>query len=403
MSEYGITEEDMKECIDYDLCLEEYNKILLLRSQRISYCIGFSMFFLMMLYCVKINILPNAICLQKDDIGGICTILIIVGIPFSFAITSLFSKLIPISLIQYFVKKMLMLPHRPIHLCQTKLYKDALNSFYAKNKRIDITYPGIKDTRYDIVLYANQQYESFVANLITFTEKKNREILKDNAKHFQKFWFELDPFDFEKEVAEWFRRKGFKARTTKKSGDEGIDIVVKKDNYTAYVQCKRYTTSKVDRPTLNALYGVVCADNVNQGIIVCLNGVTKEAALFAERTNIRVYTINDLAPEDDLFHRFIPNDLLSLQLTTLNEDWYKIGAICFCSTCFQKKEDAANWISRLPNHNKVYIHTINGLYFILYCDEELHPELDSHFNPKPTKYNNSFYKYKRVRRRKYYY
>ena len=120
----------------------------------------------------------------------------------------------------------------------------------------------------------------------------------------------MNPFEFEKEVAYWFEQQGYNSIVTKKTGDGGVDIIISKGKYKAYVQCKRYKTSKIDRPTLNALYGVVCADNVDQGIVVCLLGITDEANEFAKKVGIKIITVDELAPKDDLFQHKIKKETL---------------------------------------------------------------------------------------------
>ena len=184
---------------------------------------------------------------------------------------------------------------------QVQMYKNACSNFEDGKMNLWQKHAGIDSVNYDIVLFGSKCIIELVGKIIKFTDHNNGIIYKDNLRQEQKFWYELDPYDFELEVAHWFEQQGYHTHVISKTGDGGIDIIVSKPNYIAYVQCKRYRTSKVDRPTLNALYGNVCADKVNQGIVVCLLGVTEEAKEFASKVGIKIITVDDLAPENSLF------------------------------------------------------------------------------------------------------
>ena len=51
---------------------------------------------------------------------------------------------------------------------------------------------------------------------------------------------QLDPVAFERFVGSLFERMGYQVQTTALSGDEGVDLILRKDQKLAIVQCKRY-------------------------------------------------------------------------------------------------------------------------------------------------------------------
>lgn len=65
---------------------------------------------------------------------------------------------------------------------------------------------------------------------------------------------ELSPEQFEYFVADIFRSMGFQARVTRQSGDNGIDIELRKAGKRYVVQCKRYRGT-VGEPTVREFYG----------------------------------------------------------------------------------------------------------------------------------------------------
>lgn len=51
----------------------------------------------------------------------------------------------------------------------------------------------------------------------------------------------ISPYEFEKECARILNKKGFNARATKGSGDQGVDVLAEKNNIKIAIQCKQYS------------------------------------------------------------------------------------------------------------------------------------------------------------------
>lgn len=216
-------------------------------------------------------------------------------------------------------------------------YMKECKQFEKKENDYCLEFPGIYKTDYDLSSFGAKCIESFLKEVISFTNIQNGVIYKENLRQEQRYWFDLDPFEFEKEVAYWFEQQGYNSIVTKKTGDGGVDIIISKGKYKAYVQCKRYKTSKVDRPTLNALYGVVCADKVDQGIVVCLLGITDEANEFAKKVGIKIVTVDELAPKDDLFQHKIKKEKLCACPVQNNKYWVEVGNFKLNTNAYRKK------------------------------------------------------------------
>ena len=87
------------------------------------------------------------------------------------------------------------------------------------------------------------------------------------------FWEDLNGLDFEKEIANLYRKLGYETTLTPATADGGVDIILRKDGERIAVQCKHHK-NPVGPNDVRALQGVVVAQKFNSGIFVSLNGYT---------------------------------------------------------------------------------------------------------------------------------
>lgn len=129
-------------------------------------------------------------------------------------------------------------------------------------------------------------------------EQYNRELEKYKGhitKSSRDFWINLNPYEFEREVAMLFERLGCYARVTRGSGDGGVDIVLVKNNKKVAVQCKHHATP-VGPSYIRELIGVTASQGYSACIFVSLNGYTKAAENEAKqsRVTIELLSLTDL-------------------------------------------------------------------------------------------------------------
>ena len=105
----------------------------------------------------------------------------------------------------------------------------------------------------------------------------------------------MQPKEFEEYVAELFRKLGYEAEAVGRSHDGGIDVIIKKDGVTGYVQCKKYISSVVPVGAVRDFYGAL-ADRLStgKGYFVTTNIFTLEAEKFAEGKPIELIDGNRL-------------------------------------------------------------------------------------------------------------
>lgn len=257
-----------------------------------------------------------------------------------------------------------------------------------KEKEIDylFEFPGIHKTDYDLSAFGAKCIESFLKEVISFTNIQNGIIYKENLRQEQRYWFE---------------QQGYNSIVTKKTGDGGVDIIISKGKYKAYVQCKRYKTSKVDRPTLNALYGVVCADNVDQGIVVCLLGITDEANEFAKKVGIKIITVDELAPKDDLFQHKIKKETLCAYPVQNNKYWVEVGNFKLNTNAYRRRENVLEKSSKWNNSELYHPVEYKGIYLCLYCHQDDFVKFSEWYKLKEKASYTRKYKKKLYRRNRY--
>ena len=102
--------------------------------------------------------------------------------------------------------------------------------------------------------------------------------------------------DFERYVAEAYRRRGFDVeRTGSPVGDAGIDIILRKDGLTTLVQCKHWKDRKVGVRPVRELLGVMASQGACSGVLVTSGRFTSEAQEFGKGNPIQLIDGQSLA------------------------------------------------------------------------------------------------------------
>ena len=105
------------------------------------------------------------------------------------------------------------------------------------------------------------------------------------------WWWTLDGWSFEEEVAEIFRLNGYLVEVTKKTGDGGVDLILWKDDEKTIVQCKHYTLP-INVGFVRELNGVREDYRAQKVIMVASSGCTSQGYQFIK--NKPYYTILEL-------------------------------------------------------------------------------------------------------------
>jgi restriction system protein len=99
----------------------------------------------------------------------------------------------------------------------------------------------------------------------------------------------LKPSQFEEFIGDLFRRRGYGIEVVGKSHDGGIDVIVKKDGYKHYIQCKKFITQTVRVGDVRDFYGAI-VDRLagGKGYFITTNHFTQEAKDFCKNKPIEL-------------------------------------------------------------------------------------------------------------------
>lgn len=130
----------------------------------------------------------------------------------------------------------------------------------------------------------------------------------------------IHPSFFERIVVELLVKMGYggsiedAGKAIGKSGDEGIDGIIKEDKLgldVIYVQAKRWE-GVVGRPELHKFVGALAGQGAKKGIFITTSSFTKEAALYAPKNETKIVLVDG----DTLSHYMIDYNLgVSIQNT----------------------------------------------------------------------------------------
>src|SRR5436190_20435479 len=91
---------------------------------------------------------------------------------------------------------------------------------------------------------------------------------------------------FEEEVSLLSEAFGYRAETTRPSGDGGLDVVAYGPRGKVIIQCKLFVQGKVRGPTIDQLAGTRLREKALYALCVTTSGFTKQAQGFAAASDI---------------------------------------------------------------------------------------------------------------------
>ena len=107
----------------------------------------------------------------------------------------------------------------------------------------------------------------------------------------------LNGFEFEQLIGELFRKAGFKVNVTKKSGDQGADLIVEKDGVSTAIQTKKYAGS-VGNTAVQEIVAAMKYYDCDKSMVITTGKFTKGAFELASRNGVRLIDKKGL---DELF------------------------------------------------------------------------------------------------------
>ena len=96
----------------------------------------------------------------------------------------------------------------------------------------------------------------------------------------------LSWLQFERLIADSYRRKGFDAELTPEGADEGVDIVLRERDNVLLVQCKHWNSYRVGVSVARELFGVMHAKAARKAVLATSGRLTAEAERFCRHNAI---------------------------------------------------------------------------------------------------------------------
>ena len=146
---------------------------------------------------------------------------------------------------------------------------------------------------------------------------------------------EQSPYFFEQLVVDLLVSMGYggniedAGKATKKSGDEGIDGLIKEDKLgldTIYIQAKRYKKDNlVGRPTIQQFIGALQLKGARKGILITTSDFTKEAIeAVSYSTTVSIVLINGYKLVDLMYEHNIGVGLEKvIQIKKIDNDYFE--------------------------------------------------------------------------------
>ena len=124
-------------------------------------------------------------------------------------------------------------------------------------------------------------------------EKARREVEIARRTKLVEHWMSLGGLEFEHEMAALCRRLGYTVQSTPTSGDQGIDLILRKDGRTTIVQCKSYQ-APTGPAIVREIFGAMVAFGAANAIVACTGGFTRGAKKFARGKPIILLSAREL-------------------------------------------------------------------------------------------------------------
>ena len=110
----------------------------------------------------------------------------------------------------------------------------------------------------------------------------------------------IDPLEFERRCAEAMHLSGWTARTTKGSGDQGVDVLADKRGTKLVLQCKLYTNT-VGNKAVQEVFAAKTFSDAKFAAVVSNNSYSRGAKELAIKTGVLLLHYSDLRRANLLF------------------------------------------------------------------------------------------------------
>lgn len=119
--------------------------------------------------------------------------------------------------------------------------------------------------------------------------EREREARRARADH----WTSLTGVEFESELGEVYSRLGYEVTQTRATGDEGIDLILRRPGELVVVQCKQHG-KPAGQHFVRDLYGAMMHHGAQKSVLACTAGFTEAVRKFAKGKPIELLDLNGI-------------------------------------------------------------------------------------------------------------
>ena len=170
-------------------------------------------------------------------------------------------------------------------------YEDILEQLFECLNRKGIKY-DIDELKNELIV----NYKLMKAN--EFEEKLSRN--PDNKISVKEIEH-LNGFEFEELIGKLFRKMNYKVKVTKKSGDQGADLIIEKDGISTAVQTKKYAKN-VGNTAVQEVVAAMKYYDCDKSMVITTGSFTKGAIELANKNKVQLVDKKKL---DSLFDSFL--------------------------------------------------------------------------------------------------
>jgi len=103
----------------------------------------------------------------------------------------------------------------------------------------------------------------------------------------------MSPAEFEQRCADYLSLKGWHARITQYSGDQGVDVIARKSSHVLALQCKLYS-SPVGNKAVQEAFAAKAYTGATKVAVVSNQRYTRSARKLASKTGVSLIHFTDL-------------------------------------------------------------------------------------------------------------
>ena len=126
------------------------------------------------------------------------------------------------------------------------------------------------------------------------TERAKQAALRAEQRKRQQYWESLGGIEFERELGKLFGALGYSVKLTPAAGDQGVDLILRKNGQTTVVQCKAHKRP-ASPAMVRELYGSMYAFGADSAILACTGGFSGGVRDFAQGRPIQLISAQEIA------------------------------------------------------------------------------------------------------------